>query len=81
MHVGMCAFFQNLDGQHTDREVWQHELAMSGGGASLRLSSRYIARYASSSRTAVSHGFWGMISTPRPSRATIGADSGETAAT
>src|SRR5207248_2577651 len=21
MHVGMCAFFQNLDGQHTDREV------------------------------------------------------------
>ncbi len=22
MHVGMCAFFQNLDGQHTDREVY-----------------------------------------------------------
>jgi len=21
MHVGLCAFFQNLDGQHTDREV------------------------------------------------------------
>jgi len=21
MHVGMCAFFQNLDGQHIDREV------------------------------------------------------------
>jgi hypothetical protein len=23
MHVGMCAFFQNLDGRHTDREVYR----------------------------------------------------------
>ena len=34
MHVGMCAFFQNLDGQHTDREVYQHELAPSPFDAS-----------------------------------------------
>ena len=26
MHVGMCAFFQNLDGQHTDREVYQRKV-------------------------------------------------------
>ena len=24
MHVGMCAFFQNLDRQHTDRQVYPH---------------------------------------------------------
>ncbi len=28
MHVGYSAFFQNLSGQHTDEEVYRHELAL-----------------------------------------------------
>lgn len=29
MHVGYSAFFQNLSGQHTDEEVYRHELALA----------------------------------------------------
>jgi len=28
MHVGYSAFFQNLSGEHTDADVWQHELSI-----------------------------------------------------
>ena len=29
MHIGYSAFFQNLSGQHTDEDVYRHELAMA----------------------------------------------------
>ncbi len=29
MHVGYSAFFQNLSGEHTDAEVYRHELALA----------------------------------------------------
>src|SRR5437867_7537862 len=45
MHVGMCAFFQNLDGQHTDREVWRHELAMADLAEPLGFDSIWAAEH------------------------------------
>src|SRR5438094_450396 len=45
MHVGMCAFFQNLDGQHTDREVYQHELAMADLAEPLGFESIWAAEH------------------------------------
>ena len=45
MHVGMCAFFQNLDGQHTDRQVYQHELAMADLAEPLGFDSIWSAEH------------------------------------
>jgi alkanesulfonate monooxygenase SsuD/methylene tetrahydromethanopterin reductase-like flavin-dependent oxidoreductase (luciferase family) len=45
MHVGLCAFFQNLDGRHTDREVWEHELAMADLAEPLGFDSVWAAEH------------------------------------
>src|SRR5690554_3720506 len=45
MHVGLCAFFQNLDGRHTDREVWQHECAMADLAEPLGFDSVWAAEH------------------------------------
>jgi alkanesulfonate monooxygenase SsuD/methylene tetrahydromethanopterin reductase-like flavin-dependent oxidoreductase (luciferase family) len=45
MHVGMCAFFQNLGGEHTDREVYQHELAIADLAEPLGFDSIWAAEH------------------------------------
>ncbi len=45
MHVGMTTFFQNLTGQHTDREVYQHELSMADMAEPLGFQSIWTAEH------------------------------------
>jgi alkanesulfonate monooxygenase SsuD/methylene tetrahydromethanopterin reductase-like flavin-dependent oxidoreductase (luciferase family) len=45
MHVGMCAFFQNLDGRHTDREVYRHEIALADLAEPLGFESIWAAEH------------------------------------
>ena len=45
MHVGMCTFFQNLDGGHSDREVYRHELAMADMAEPLGFESIWAAEH------------------------------------
>ena len=45
MHVGMTTFFQNLSGNHTDREVYQHELSMADMAEPLGFESIWTAEH------------------------------------
>ena len=45
MHVGMCAFFQNLGGRHTDREVYRHEIALADLAEPLGFESIWAAEH------------------------------------
>ena len=45
MHVGMTTFFQNLSGDHTDREVYQHELSMADMAEPLGFESIWTAEH------------------------------------
>lgn len=45
MHVGMSTFFQNLAGQHTDREVYKHELSMADMAEPLGFDSIWSAEH------------------------------------
>lgn len=45
MHVGMSVFFQNLDGAHTDAEVYRHELGMADLAEPLGFDSLWSAEH------------------------------------
>lgn len=45
MHVGMSAFFQNLDGRHTDAEIYRHELGMADLAEPLGFDSVWSAEH------------------------------------
>ena len=45
MHVGMTTFFQNLRGEHTDREVYLHELGMADMAEPLGFESIWSAEH------------------------------------
>ena len=49
-------------------------------GGSPSLTSAHVSRYTAKSSRTISHGFWTMTSSPTPSSAMIGMESGETAA-
>jgi alkanesulfonate monooxygenase SsuD/methylene tetrahydromethanopterin reductase-like flavin-dependent oxidoreductase (luciferase family) len=45
MHVGMSAFFQNLTGQETDREVYAQAVAMAEMAEPLGFESVWTAEH------------------------------------
>ncbi|MCZ6785472.1 MAG: LLM class flavin-dependent oxidoreductase [Proteobacteria bacterium] len=45
MHVGMSVFFQNLEGQRSDREIYAHELSMADLAEPLGFDSVWAAEH------------------------------------
>ncbi len=45
MHIGMSTFFQNLTGEHTDAEVYRHELSMADAAEPLGFQSIWAAEH------------------------------------